>query len=62
MYKRLTIVYGTLCRESTPLNMIWVPENESSPTGEDLIMMELFSQLQPAFEEFCMLSGLKFHE
>lgn len=53
MYKRLTIAYGTLCRESTPLIMSWEQENERDPTVEDLVMTNLFSMLQPAFEEFC---------
>ena len=53
MYKRLTIAYGTLCRESTPLITTWEKENEKYPTIEDVAMTKLFSTLQPAFEIFC---------
>lgn len=53
MYKRLTIAYGTLCRDSTPLILTWEQEDEKYPTIEDEAMTKLFSKLQPAFEVFC---------
>lgn len=53
MYKRLTIVYGTLSREGTPLTMAWLPEQGDIPTAEDIVLLNLFKRLQPAFEDFC---------
>jgi len=55
MYKRLTISYGTLCRENnTPVTM----EYESEPGVEansehDIRLRTLFQELQPAYDEFC---------
>lgn len=57
MYERLTVAYGTLCRETTPLLMNWDPEDERNPTPNDVIMTELFARLQPAFDEFCKSLG-----
>jgi hypothetical protein len=54
MYRRLTVAYGTLCREhDSPLTMNWVDEenNEYMEGNEDLKM--LFSQLRNAFRRFC---------
>jgi hypothetical protein len=55
MYRRLTVAYGTLCREhDSPLTMTWEGEekNENMSGNEELKM--LFSQLRCAFRQFCM--------
>ena len=55
MYKRLTIAYGTLCRESdTPVTMEYASEpgiEESSK--DDRKLRTLFKELQPAYQGFC---------
>jgi hypothetical protein len=38
--------------------MSWEQENERDPTVEDLLMINLFSTLQPAFEEFCKIKPI----
>lgn len=54
MYKRLTIAYATLCRETTPLLMSWAMDADSERYEEEQAMLALFNALQPAFEDFCM--------
>ena len=55
MYKRLTIAYGTLCRESdTPVTMEYESEQGVEANSEDdRRLRALFQQLQPAYQKFC---------
>lgn len=56
MYRRLTVAYGTLCREyDTPLTMEWNDEKVIGYDEDDQTLKLLYLQLQPAFREFCKL-------
>jgi hypothetical protein len=55
MYRRLTVAYGTLCREhDSPLTMTWIDEEKDEHVGENEELKTLFSQLRCAFRQFCM--------
>lgn len=59
MYRRLTVTYGTLCREyDTPLTMDWEDENDVNSAEEQEMLRALYLQLQPAFQTFCMFPSL----
>jgi hypothetical protein len=56
MYRRLTVAYGTLCREhDCPLTMNWEDEADSEHMNGCEELKILFSQLRFAFRRFCML-------
>jgi hypothetical protein len=53
MYRRLSVAFGTLCREhDSPLTMAWEDEENDEQMSEELKMG--FSQLRCAFRQFCM--------
>lgn len=55
MYRRLTVTYGTLCREyDTPLTMEWEDEKDIKSANEQQKLRDFYLQLQPAFQNFCM--------
>jgi hypothetical protein len=54
MYRRLTVAYGTLCREhDSPLTMTWEDEVMGAHMNENELKT-IFSQLRCAFRQFCM--------
>lgn len=54
MYRRLTVAYGTLCREhDSPLTMNWEDEENNEDTRGSEELKLLFSQLRQAFRRFC---------
>ena len=57
MYKRLTVVYGTLCSGSdSPMAMDWQSESGAEGGEELQILRNAFVRLQFAYKEFCKLS------
>ncbi|KAE9374660.1 hypothetical protein N431DRAFT_372459 [Stipitochalara longipes BDJ] len=53
MYRRLTVAFGTLCREQDcPLTMTWEDEENQDVNGSEELKT-LFSQLRCAFRQFC---------
>ena len=54
MYRRLTVAYGTLCREhDSPLTMNWEDEGMGIHMNENEELKTIFSQLRCAFRQFC---------
>jgi hypothetical protein len=54
MYRRLTVAYGTLCREhDSPLTMTWEDEGMGIHMNEKEELKAMFSQLRCAFRQFC---------
>ena len=54
MYRRLTVAYGTLCREhDSPLTMTWEDEGMDIHMNENEELKAIFSQLRCAFRQFC---------
>jgi hypothetical protein len=54
MYRRLTVAYGTLCREhDSPLTMDWEDEETDGQMTGSADLELLFSQLRWAFRHFC---------
>ncbi|KAN0103208.1 hypothetical protein V8E51_011521 [Hyaloscypha variabilis] len=54
MYRRLTVAFGTLCREQdSPLTMTWVDEESRENLANSEELRTLFSQLRCAFRQFC---------
>lgn len=55
MYKRLTVVYSTLCGNTSPMSLDWQPE--SGVVGdEDQILQTALLMLRTAYKEFCKFS------
>ena len=56
MYKRLTVVYGTLCSGSdSPMAMDWQSESGVEGVEEHQILKMAFMRLQVAYKEFSKL-------
>lgn len=54
MYRRLTVAYGTLCREhDSPLTMTWEDEEMDEQMSGNEELKALFGQLRCAFRQFC---------
>ncbi len=54
MYRRLTVAFGTLCREhDSPLTMTWEEEGVGKHMNESKELKTIFSQLRYAFRQFC---------
>jgi hypothetical protein len=54
MYRRLTVAFGTLCREQdSPLTMTWEDEESQENLANSEELRTLFSQLRCAFRQFC---------